>query len=114
MPQLLEVYSNVRQQLPLEKILYLEGSVNYCYIHLINRPPILITYHLKQMQQRLPDFVGIHKRYLLNPLFIAAPLRLTPQTKALMLTTGEVLPPARRRVAELAARLKASLEISEA
>ena len=106
MTQLLTVYSGVREQLLVEQITYLEGSINYCYIHLINQPSILIPYHLKLMQQRLPDFVRIHKRYLLNPLFIPATLTLDSRVKEVTLRTGEVLPIARRRVAELTTRFR--------
>lgn len=104
----LKVYDGMHKQVAISDIKYLVGSTNYCFIHLVNQPPILIPYHLKEMQRRLPDFVRIHKGYLINPLFLPTNLRLRYQTKAVLLTTGDALPIARRRVTELAVRFNSN------
>lgn len=58
--------------LPLEKILYLQGEVNYTHFFLANDEKILVTKTLKEYENLLSDygFFRIHQSYIINLSFV--------------------------------------------
>lgn len=56
-------------QIPLEKILYIEGLKDYIKIHLENEPkPVLSLLSMKSMEEKLPAdrFIRIHRSYIVQ------------------------------------------------
>ena len=97
----LSVYDSVRKEIPIETIKYVAGHDSYSMLHLTEGKPILTSYNVLKISGQLPSFVRIYRKYLVNPHFIAPNQQLSPKHLALTLTTGEVLPVSRRRMAEL-------------
>ncbi|MFK7907544.1 MAG: LytR/AlgR family response regulator transcription factor [Chitinophagales bacterium] len=58
--------------LPLEKILYLQGEVNYTRFFLANDEKVLVTKTLKEYESLLSDygFFRIHQSYIINLSFV--------------------------------------------
>ena len=87
------------QRLAPATLLYLEGSVTYTWFHLADGQRLLIPYTLKRFEALLPlpCFIRLHRRYLVNRLFIEQ-VNLGVTGGCVQLKTGQVLPVSRRRV----------------
>lgn len=86
-----------RRWVLVSHIVRLEGAGNYTYCHFTDEPPLLAALSLKVLAGRLPGgaLVRSHRKHLLNPLYIEA---VSPANLKVVLTTGERLPVARRRI----------------
>ncbi|GAB4033273.1 LytTR family transcriptional regulator DNA-binding domain-containing protein [Spirosoma gilvum] len=83
------------------KVLYLTGDVNYCTVHLINGDRILSSRTLKWYNSRWPDFIRIHKGYLVNPQHIHNWVQISPIAAYLIMRNGASLSIGRRRIVEI-------------
>jgi DNA-binding LytR/AlgR family response regulator len=52
-------------------ITHLSGEANYTRVHFMNHKDVLVCRPISQCQEELPDFVRIHKAYLVNPGFVS-------------------------------------------
>ncbi|MBN8826697.1 MULTISPECIES: LytTR family DNA-binding domain-containing protein [unclassified Spirosoma] len=82
-------------------VLYLTGDVNYCTLHLLNGERILSSRTLKWYNSRWPDFIRIHKGYLVNPQHIHSCVQLSPIVAYLIMRNGVSLSIGRRRIIEV-------------
>lgn len=85
--------------IPMDTILYIEGSGRYQKIYSSgNELPVTISSSMKKLEERLTasGFLRIHKGYLVNYLFIK---RLKDSDA--VLTNGEEIPMSRLRVQEI-------------
>lgn len=83
------------------KVLYLTGDVNYSTLHLVNGERILSSRTLKWYNSRWPDFIRIHKGYLVNPQHIRNCVQLSPIVAYLIMRNGVSLSIGRRRIVEV-------------
>ena len=82
---------------PENKIIYLEGIVNYTNIYFEEGRPHLSSYTLLRHQEHLGNFVRISRKHLVNPLFIKHK-NLDLALPYIVLHNGEKLKVSRRRV----------------
>ncbi len=82
------------KQLPHENIVWIEGQINYCMLHLNKGKSIILTKTLKNLEKDLSNstFIRIHKEYIINRNFIASYSK-----KSVLLNDGTQLCMARRR-----------------
>lgn len=50
------------------KVVWLEGDGNYTRVHMVEGYPKSLPYTLKVLNEKLPDFVRVHKSSLVNPI----------------------------------------------
>ena|SRR6218665_1838647 len=83
-----------QEVLPYHHIVWIEGQINYCVLHLKKGNPIVLPKTLKTLEEILADnnFVRIHKKHIVNRIFISS---VSP--KSVVLTDGTSLVLARRR-----------------
>ena len=100
----LRVYDNDTgaQWLAIVNLVYLEGKVNYTWLHWADGRRILVPYTLKRLEAQLPTpcFVRLHRHLLVNQLFIHS-VKITANKPLFSLLTGTSLPVSRRRWAIL-------------
>lgn len=78
---------------------YFVGADNYTWVYFRNGKRQLLAKPLVYFEQRLPDFIRIHKTALVNPAFVAD-IQPPPRPKmaaTVQLQDGTVLPVSRRR-----------------
>lgn len=82
--------------IPVERIIHLEASRNYTWMHLQGENPILISKTLSTLEAQLNahQFLRIHHSHLINPAFLHL---FDRQTGMLSLTDGKELPVSRER-----------------
>ncbi|MVM34258.1 hypothetical protein GO755_29780 [Spirosoma sp. HMF4905] len=73
----------------LLQIMFFVASGPYSIMHLANGSQVTITLHLRKLQGRLPDYLRVHRSYLVNPDFID---RYRVRASQLLLATGQSLP----------------------
>jgi two-component system LytT family response regulator len=80
--------------LPYHHIVWIEGQINYCVLHLNKGRSIIMTKTLKNLEEILSDtdFIRIHKQHIVNRIFISS---VSP--KSVLLSNGISLVLARRR-----------------
>jgi two-component system LytT family response regulator len=79
-----------------EQILYCEGTINYTWIYYIDNSKEFHSKTLKKLETDLVPrtFIRIHKKYLVNKLFISSFSKVDLEIR---LKNGIKLPVARRR-----------------
>ncbi|MVM28416.1 response regulator receiver protein [Spirosoma sp. HMF4905] len=96
----LRVYINDTgtQWLSVADLVYLEGELNYTWLHWADGRRVLVTTTLKRVEAQLPPayFLRLHRRYVVNRQFIEQ-ARLTFGKPIVHLVGGLHLPIARRR-----------------
>ena len=82
-----------------ERIGYLLGANNYCWLHFLNGEKKLLAKPISYLESKLPVFIRVHKTVLINPACIKSLHKPTHRKKSGMvyLHTGEVFPVSRRR-----------------
>jgi DNA-binding LytR/AlgR family response regulator len=88
-----------RRTVELHRIEYLTGVGNYSLFHIKGEKPILIATTLKTIALRLPGFLRIHKKTLVNPAHITS-YQLSNRHDSVVKLSGERLLPVSRRRAE--------------
>lgn len=90
--------SRPRTMVRIRDIILITGHSNYSLIGFVDGSVRVVGLTLRELSERLPGLVRIHRSYLVNPQYVQA-VRTISAAKAgqLILTTGEVLPVARRR-----------------
>jgi len=85
------------QWLAVADLVYLEGELNYTWLHWANGRRILVPYTLKRVEARLPPkwFVRLHRHFMVNRQFIDR-IDLTSTSPLCYLLTGTDLPISRR------------------
>jgi len=54
-----------------ENIFYIQADSNYCYVHRLNKKPIVVTKTLKDIEAMLPNsFLRTHKSFIINIAYI--------------------------------------------
>jgi DNA-binding LytR/AlgR family response regulator len=84
----------------LRDIILVTGHSNYSLVGFADGSVRVVALTLRELSERLPGLVRIHRRYLVNPQYVQTVRTATMGRGApgeLILTTGEVLPVARRR-----------------
>ena len=85
----------------LSRLIYLEGFTNYAKLFVEKRTfPDVHCYTLARYEEQLPGFVRIHKKFLVNPVYIDS-ISTDRQNGFLLLKDGTILPVARRRYAHV-------------
>ncbi|KAB7728618.1 LytTR family transcriptional regulator [Rudanella paleaurantiibacter] len=92
-------FFNCRQWVSCSDIVRFEGVGNYTRCYFRDGSKILVARSLKVLSGRLPDgaFVRVHRKHLLNVQFIRS---LSVAFCQVIMSNGEQIPVARRRVAE--------------
>lgn len=91
------IASKLRELSPA--ILYLAGDGNYTHIHFLVNPSVLYATTLSAFARELPEFVRIHKSYLINPNHITN--YRSNGRNAMEVQVGKLwLPISRRRIVE--------------
>ncbi|WP_460962429.1 LytTR family transcriptional regulator DNA-binding domain-containing protein [Spirosoma litoris] len=83
-----------------QRVLYLTGDVNYCYLHLLDGAVLLMARTLKWYAQRWPHFLRVHKQVLINPVY-ACEFTLAPSLRLpsyLIMSNQARVPISRRRL----------------
>ena len=63
---------------------------------------------MKYYQDRLPNFIRVHKKHLVNPAYVVS-VRLTSPNEAYLITTShDVVPVARRRIQAVIEQINAT------
>ncbi len=92
--------SRPRVVVRLDEEVRINGDVNYSIVRFVDGSMVVVALTLHQVAIRLPELMRVHKRHLVNPKYVQA-LRTTivaeKEAGVMILTTGEVLPIARRR-----------------
>ncbi|WP_461139253.1 LytTR family transcriptional regulator DNA-binding domain-containing protein [Spirosoma pomorum] len=83
-----------------QTITHLSGEANYTRVHFTNHKDLLLCRTVSQCQQELPDFIRIHKRYLINPSFVSKAV-VTDARSAHVLIRDHPLPISRRRLKDV-------------
>ncbi|MVM36439.1 response regulator receiver protein [Spirosoma sp. HMF3257] len=95
----MRVYQNHQgaQRLAVADLVYLEGDLNYTWLHWVDGQRSLVPYCLKRLSASLPPtwFVRSHRHYLVNCQFINR-IEVRSKKAILYLHTGESLPLSRR------------------
>lgn len=88
--------------LQASEITYMQGDGNYTFVHTIYGKRYLISKTMKTIQAILnADFLRIHKSYTINPDHLVSRI----ETDRVLLSCGQQLPIARRRINEIQERL---------
>ncbi|WP_080056294.1 LytR/AlgR family response regulator transcription factor [Spirosoma aerolatum] len=87
------------------QVMYLAGDVNYCFIYLKGGKQILSSRTLKWYHQRWPQFIRIHKGYLVNPAYVRRWMIISPVLAFTIMTDGVSLSVGRRRIAAISNQL---------
>ncbi|MBD2699776.1 LytTR family transcriptional regulator [Spirosoma sp. BT702] len=61
-----------KRSIPIAAIEYLEAMGNYTTLYVVGQKPLLVAITLKRLEERLPNFLRIHKGTLVNPAHIIA------------------------------------------
>lgn len=95
----------LKEPLPINSIIWIEGDGNYARIHLADNKTYLAADTLKKFEVRLASFVRIHKSGLINPRYI----RRFEQSKAkeayVEMSSGQLFQLAQRRIASVRSQL---------
>ncbi|GAB2555882.1 hypothetical protein GCM10027190_02470 [Spirosoma areae] len=83
----------------LTDILYVAGDSNYSWFYLSKGGRVLTCYPLRHYTALLPDFIRVHKGYLVNPAYVVSLERTGPESAVVSMKNRAVLPVARRRLA---------------
>ena len=96
---------------PLDKLLYIEGSGRNQYLHIAeSEKPLRVSYSMQTLEEQLAPlgFLRVHKGYIVNYRFIR---RL--KEDAAVLTNGEEIPMSRLRVADVRSRYLELMQAGE-
>jgi len=85
-----------RIRIAVGDIIRAEGAENYSVLFFKDGHQLKIALSIQALKHRVPELVRIHRRYLVNLSFVSVLYRHDTQA-SIKLTTGEVLPVARRR-----------------
>ncbi|WP_083928236.1 LytR/AlgR family response regulator transcription factor [Spirosoma panaciterrae] len=83
-----------------QRVLYMTGDANYCYLHLLDGSVLLMARTLKWYSQRWPHFLRVHKQVLVNPTY-ARKFTLAPSLRLpsyLIMSNQARVPISRRRL----------------
>jgi DNA-binding LytR/AlgR family response regulator len=94
-----------RRSVPVASIEYLEAMGNYTTVHMIGQKPMLVAITLKRFAERLPNFLRIHKRTLVNPAHIVAYRTRFVETPFVQLSQDRTLAISRRQTKRLRPQL---------
>lgn len=83
-----------------DNILYLSGNGNYTNVHYANARSVLLPRTIHLCAAELPHFVRIHKKYAVNPQYVADSKMINPKM-AEVLTGAVWLPVSRRRLRDV-------------
>lgn len=86
----------------VSQIIRLEGTGNYTWVYLQNKPRLLVCKTLKCLEEQLPGFLRVHKTHLINPSYISLNATKKYQLKGrfIELANGEILPWSRNKYRE--------------
>jgi DNA-binding LytR/AlgR family response regulator len=94
--------------LQIELIIWIQGDGNYSRIHCRDGKSYLVSQTLKWFEDRLSQFVRIHKSMLINPVHLAN-LNENGKPVTVLLSNGTELNVSRRRMGAIKIGLSASL-----
>lgn len=63
--------NNARQKIDTANIVYIAAAGNYVQLHLLQQRPVLASETMNEMQKQLPQFIRVHKSYLVNVDFLS-------------------------------------------
>lgn len=89
------------------RVLYIRGDVNYCYLYLTTGEVRLMAHTLKWYESRWASFVRVHKGVLINPLY-ATSIHLAPRLREnshVVMADAATLAISRRRLLEVRQQL---------
>lgn len=89
-------------QIPIEKIMFLKGDINYTIFHLKDGEKFISSTTLKKHSSEayLSSFLRIHKSYLLNPDFIKK-VENNGKSASILMLDGQKLVVSRRKMSLL-------------
>lgn len=73
----------------LNQIIYFVANGAYSIMYMTKGRQVMIALHLRKLQNRLPDYLRVHRSYLVNPNFIE---RYRVRANQLLLINGQSLP----------------------
>ena len=93
-----------------QQIAYMTGESNYTRIHFVDAPPQIHARTLGYFAELLPEFVRIHKTYLVNPSHITD-YRASAAKKVNLQVLAQWLPISRHRIKEVMPMLERALTV---
>lgn len=90
-----------------DKILYLTGSSNYTDFHLNNGQTIIMSVTMLRYEERLPEFIRVHKQVLINPAYVIEFINSNTLKgyNFVKMKDGKIFEIARRRINEVDKKL---------
>lgn len=79
------------------EILFLEGEINYTFLHLKDGKTIISSFTLLRHQEKLGHFLRVSKKHLVNPDYILE-MHKSKDDPKVKLIDGKVLRISRRRI----------------
>ncbi|WP_460905391.1 LytTR family DNA-binding domain-containing protein [Spirosoma areae] len=87
--------------LPITDVRYLAGYGNYTWVYLADSRRGLSYQCLSRFTLLLPDFIRIHKPYLINPAHILSFQRTGPYSAVITMQDRAAFPVSRRRIGKV-------------
>ena len=98
--------SDSNDSAPVTDVLYLAGNGNYTWFCMTNGRRKLTSRTLSYYSPTLPDFIRIHKSYLINPAYVLSLAYTSPESGVISMQDLTQLPIAKRRIREVHRVLK--------
>jgi len=84
--------------MPVQSVVWIQGSDNYARLHFQNGQQFLATRTLKWFEHQLPQFIRLRKSVLVTPAHVTRCQREHSRAILVTVRTGMAFPVARRRV----------------
>ena len=90
--------AGLEKPIAIESIVWIEADGNYARLHFTAGQFYLASQTLNWFEGQWPGSIRIHKSVLVNPAHVLRFVQTQAKEAQVMLTTGKVLPIARRRI----------------
>jgi two-component system LytT family response regulator len=99
-------YNNTKLSINAHEIIYMKGHSNYTFLNTIDGKCYVISKTMKEITAKLScPFIRIHRSYSVNPDYFVKFL----DSERVLLSNGEELPVARRRIFNILKILNCSI-----
>ena len=96
----------LKEPLATDSIIWIQGNINYSFIHRTDDQPYLASETLKWFEEQLAKFIRVHKSAIVNPEHVFYFKHEEGKDAHVVLDNGVQLPVSRRRLKEVATKLR--------